>query len=275
MVAPITTSPPEPGLAIDRALKRYSVSAMKEYLSCSLKFYFARILKLPKPTPASFQVGKAVHKGLQVYNLAVWRDEDSSEGTIIKKYHQAWLDLEKIDPPEYKNANHRKELLETGARVVRAYLNSEIAQVGGKPTGVEVKLESHDHPYDGPLVGIIDLVRKGNIVVDFKTAAATPSNLDMEAFLNESQLVCYQMLIEENTGEKVKGLELIYLIKTKTPKIIRHQLPPATQQQKDRFMAMFSEYVDGVYHEVFYPSPGMQCSYCPYVKQCKQWKGKQ
>jgi putative RecB family exonuclease len=73
----------------------------------------------------------------------------------------------------------------------------------------------------------VDLVRPGNIPVDFKTCAATP-NVELEAFNHELQLTAYQLLIEEATGEPVEGRELVFLVKTAKPKIIVHRIPPAS-----------------------------------------------
>ena len=59
--------------------------------------------------------------------------------------------------------------------------------------------------------------------VDFKTCASTP-DLELEAFNHEIQLTLYQLLIESATGERVDGRELVFLVKTKTPKVIVNRL---------------------------------------------------
>jgi putative RecB family exonuclease len=140
------------------------------------------------------------------------------------------------------------------------------------PLGVEVKLEEDFPELPSPLLGYIDLVRPGNIPVDFKTCAATP-NVELEAFNHELQLTAYQLLIEEATGERVEGRELVFITKTKIPKVITLRLPPATEQDKARFWSIAQAAVDGIYHERFVPQPGMACSWCSFRKECKAWTG--
>jgi len=67
--------------------------------------------------------------------------------------------------------------------------------------------------------------------VDFKSAAARPDP-DHAAFDHEIQLVSYQMLLEA-IGETPPSLDLVFLVKTKTPQVIRVQsatgrYPPQT-----------------------------------------------
>jgi hypothetical protein len=43
------------------------------------------------------------------------------------------------------------------------------------------------------------LEKQGNVPVDYKTCASTP-NLTLESFAHQTQLLLYQILLEENTG---------------------------------------------------------------------------
>ena len=67
----------------DSTLPDYiSPSAAKSYLSCSLRFYFERVLQITKPTSASLHLGKAIHAALQSFHLARWRGGDDSPEAI-------------------------------------------------------------------------------------------------------------------------------------------------------------------------------------------------
>ncbi|WP_158279894.1 PD-(D/E)XK nuclease family protein [Coraliomargarita sinensis] len=72
-------------------------------------------------------------------------------------------------------------------------------------------------------------------------------------------------------GERVEGRELVFLTKTETPKVIIHRLMPATVREKQRALDMSMAAVDGIYHERFYPQPGMHCSWCSYRAECSLW----
>lgn len=255
----------------DGTLTHISASSLKLYLGCSLKFYFKKILKLEEPTSPAFHLGKAVHAGLQAFHLGRWHGKSHDEVTVLEAYNKAFVEQEQSDPVEYKSGE-REKLLEKGENMLKAYLESDHAKMPDIPLGVEVKLEEEFAELPSPLLGYVDLVRAGNVPCDFKTCAATP-NVELEAFNHELQLTGYQLLIEEATGEKVEGRELVFLVKTKVPKIIVHRLPPATEADKARFWSVAQEAINGIYHERFYPQPGMACSWCSFRKECSQWTG--
>ncbi|WPJ94379.1 PD-(D/E)XK nuclease family protein [Coraliomargarita algicola] len=255
----------------DGALHHISASSLKLYLGCSLKYYFKKILKLEEPTSPAFQLGKAVHAGLQAFHLGRWHGKSHDEQTVLKAYHRAFLEQEATDPVQYKSGE-REKFLEKGELILKAYLDSDHAKMEDIPLGVEVKLEEEFAELPSPLLGYVDLVRPGNIPVDFKTYAATP-NVELEAFQHELQLTAYQLLIEEATGEAVEGRELVFLVKTAKPKIIVHRIPPATEAAKARFWLVAQAAIDGIYHERFYPQPGMACSWCSFRQECKAWTG--
>jgi len=265
-----TAQPPKPFV-----LAHVSPTAMKTYFSCSLRFYFEKVQQLPKPVSPSLHLGKAVHAGLRAYHLARWRDGDVSEPAVLAAYQAAFMDMEAGEGPvEWSEPTERSEALATGERVIRAYLASGHARSEGKPMGVEVALIDSIPGLDLPLTGVIDLVSPGHVPVDFKTAASTPGNLDLEAFLHEAQLTAYQFLLEAATGENVTGLELVFLIKTKTPKVLTHREPPADDVRKERFIALANAYIAGVRAERFHPQPGMHCAWCSFRSECRAWKGR-
>ena len=253
-------------------LDHVSASSLKLYLTCSLKYRFKKVLGLEEPTGPSLHLGKAVHAGLQAFHLGRWRGQSHDLQTVLQAYEHAFLDPEEIESIPFKDEKDRDKCFEQGKNLVNAYLESDHASMSEIPRGVEVRLESEFKQIPYPLLGYVDLVREGNIPVDFKTCAATP-NLDLEAFQHELQLTAYQLLIEEATGEKVEGRELVFLVKTKTPKIVVHRLSPATESDKDRFWSMVGAALDGIHHVRFYPQPGMHCSWCHFRKECAAWKG--
>lgn len=255
----------------DGCLSHISASSLKLYLGCSLKYYFKKVLKLPEPTSPSLHLGKAVHAGLQAFHVARWREEDHDPETVLKAYHAALAEQEATDPVAFKTGE-REKLTQSGENLLRAYLETDHAKSAVKPVGVEVQLEEDFPELPSPLLGYVDLVRPGNVPVDFKTCASTP-NVELESFMHGLQLTAYQLLIEEATGESVEARELVFLVKTKTPKIIVYRMPPADEAEKQRFFSIAQAAIDGIYHERFYPQPGMQCSWCAFRSECSQWRG--
>ncbi|WP_269522612.1 RecB family exonuclease [Coraliomargarita parva] len=254
----------------DGCLDHISASSLKLYLGCSLKYYFKKVLKLPEPTSPSLHLGKAVHAGLQAFHLGRWRGESHDLQTVLEAYETALAEQEESDPVDFDDEADREKLLHTGKSLLNAYLQSDHAMMKDIPLGVEVKLEEDFAELPSPLMGYVDLVRQGHVPTDFKTVASTP-DVELEAFQHELQLTAYQLLIEEATGEKVEARELVFLVKTKTPKVIVHRIPPATEQDKERFFSIAQAAVDGIYHERFHPQPGMQCAWCHYRALCSKW----
>lgn len=245
-----------------------SASRLKSFLTCRLKFYYEKVLGLRSPASPALQIGKAVHAGLQHFNLARWRGGDTSPEGTQQAYAKAYGELEAQDPVEYGDKD-RQECVAVGSRVLDAYLGSDLANDPRRILGVEAYLRREDG-LPLPLVGVLDLVVENNAPIDFKTVAATPV-LEDEAWQNEAQMVAYHLLLQDATGEEPGPGELVYLAKLKVPKVIRQVLPPVTQTQIDRFKALVDVYVDGVSREDYHPSPGMQCRWCSFRSQCAAW----
>ena len=97
------------------------------------------------------------------------------------------------------------------------------------PEAVEVPMETDLSKYGLPtLIGVLDLVRAGGRIVDFKSTGKTPDPEDA-AHQNETQMSCYSVLYREATGHRESGRELHHLVKTKTPKLVITELGPMTK----------------------------------------------
>ncbi|MBK1835776.1 PD-(D/E)XK nuclease family protein, partial [Roseibacillus ishigakijimensis] len=105
-----------------------------------------------------------------------------------------------------------------------------------------------------PLTGAMDLVEQDFTPIDFKSAASKP-NPESAMLDHEIQLVSYQLLLEA-IGETPSKLDLIFLVKTKTPQVIRISSPPADEHRKRRVTALLEIAVTGIANERFHPQPG-------------------
>ena len=246
-----------------------SPTAAKSYLSCSLRFWFERVACIRKPTTPALHLGKAVHAALQAFHLARWRGGDDSVKAVADAYEAAFLRLERDESPvNFEDAAEREKCRQDGLRVVAAYLDSPEA-MKEKPRAVEVLLKEVIPGLSVPLTGAMDLVEGDFTPVDFKSAAARPDP-NNAAFDHELQLVSYQLLLEA-IGETPPSLDLVFLVKTKTPQIIRVQSPPADVHRKQRVTALLETAVEGIANSHHHPQPGMHCSWCQYRNECKAW----
>ena len=252
-------------------LEYVSASRLKSFLACRLKFYFEKVLALPRPLAPNLHLGRAVHAALQHYNLARWRGGDTSDKAVLAAFAEAFAHPERGEKVRWDTPADADEAKAKGAAVLSLFLLQQPADAP-QPMGVEVDVQA-DLPHLAlPLLGVIDLVKSDRTTVDYKTVGATPDLAD-EAWQHEIQLTMYALLIEDATGEPSPGSELVFLVKTKTPKVLVHRSGPPTDTQRDRFARLVEFYANGVANEQYYPSPGMQCSWCAFRSECARWKG--
>ena len=271
MISQAQTAPATPPTRGD-PLAYLSASRLKSYLSCPLKFYFEKVALIRKPTSAAAHLGKSVHAGLAAYHLALWRGGDPSATAITGKFATEFNKFEQEQPVRWDDAVERTEAIESGAKLLQAYIADNEVRAPAKPLGVEVALEAEIDGIPIPLVGVADLVREGNKLTDFKTTGVTP-NPFLEAWQHELQVTAYDLLIEASTDRGVSEAELVFLVKTKTPKIVRQVLPAPDETQRERFKALARTYVEGVSERKYHPCPGQHCAWCSFRDECRQWSG--
>ncbi len=263
-------APPAADPASRMPPRHISPSAAKSYLSCSLRFWFERVACIRKPTTPALHLGKTVHAALQAFHLARWRGGDDSPEAVAAAYEDAFQRLEREEGPvRFGTEAAREKCRLDGLRVVAAYLDSPEA-MKDKPRAVEVFLREEIPGLSVPLTGAMDLVEGDLTPVDFKSAAAKPDPANA-AFEHEIQLVSYQLLMEAATGETPPSLDLVFLVKTKTPQVIRVKSPPADPHRKRRVTALLETAVEGIANDRHHPQPGMHCSWCQYRTECRAW----
>ncbi len=252
-------------------LEYLSASRLKTWQECRLKFFFHYVERIPTPTSPALFVGQIVHRVLQRWNLARWRGQPADADSLQPVFDHHW----KADQPADGIDWNGKEaaLREKAWQMLEFYFRSSPIPLAEKPEAVEVVVERdldlHGLP---PLRGVIDLVREGGVIVDFKTTARTPDPA-MTRHQHATQLGCYALLYREATGHPESGFELHHLVKTKEPKLVVTPLEPLDADQMRGLVRSMESYVLGVEAGDYVPSPGMQCAWCDYFAQCRAWKG--
>jgi hypothetical protein len=271
MTTSTLATPQKPTEALADPLEYISASRLKCFQTCRLQFYFRYVKRIPTSTSPALFVGRIVHSVLQQWNMRRWRGEEADTKALWPYFSEHWHQDQPEEGIDWKDKETEQKAKAWG--MLEYYLKHTPIPLDEKPQAVEVMVE-RDFYAAGlpPLKGIIDLVRDGGKIVDFKTAARTPTSLQAE-HLNEVQLSCYAVLYREATGQKESGVELHHLIKTKEPKLVITPLAPMSADQGRRLMAIMESYVRSVGAEDFIPSPGQHCSWCDYLPQCRKWNG--
>jgi len=243
------TVAPTPG-----PLDYLSASRLNCWQQCRLKFWFRYVQRIEsKPSPALL-VGQAVHRVLQAWNQARWQGETPTAESLRDPFTTGWSILNEEYAIPWKTMDEEDEFRDQAWSLFETYLAATPIPNDEKPEGVEVSVECE---FDGlpPLLGVIDLVRAGGRIVDFKTSARTPSERQA-VHQHETQLACYAVLYREATGTSEAALELHHLVKLKTPKIVVTVLDPMTESQEARLRQLMDRCVQGVLAGDFVPSPG-------------------
>jgi hypothetical protein len=268
MIAAVENEVGQEPAAVEKLKKTVSASRLNCWLQCRLKFYFRYVLKLTKPKTAALHYGSVVHLVLQQWNLARWRKQAFEIEKMKQVFDQGWADQNEInwdgEEPEQKSS---------AWNVLEKYFTDTPIKSNEMPEAVEVPVEADLSKHGLPiLIGVLDLVRSGGRIVDFKTTGKTPDN-DMALHQNGLQLDCYSVLYREATGKREGGRELHHLVKTKTPKVIITTTEPMLEYQQNRLFRLMENYVEGLERGDFVPAVGMQCVGCEFQYECRQWNG--
>jgi len=260
------------GRTIEELTATVSASRIGCWQQCRLKFYFRYVLSIPKRATPAFHIGKVVHTILQAWNMARWRGQAFNSELFKTLFENEWKERQarsaiQWDGEEDEQRTNSWTLLQT-------YFAQTPIGANERPEAVEVPVEA-DLPGGLPkLVGIIDLVRAGGRIVDFKTTAKTP-DAEMVGHIHETQLSSYATLYRDATGKRESAIELHHLVKLKTPKLVVTPLGPMTDTQQVRLFRSVESYLEGLARRDFVPSPGLHCSSCEYFNDCRCRNGKE
>jgi putative RecB family exonuclease len=254
---------------IEQLKKTVSASRLNCWLQCRLKFFFRYVLKITKPKTAALHFGSVVHLVLQHWNLSRWRRQAFEIAKLKQLFEAGWLD----QGSKINWAGEEPEQKTSAWAVLEKYFTDTPIKANEMPEAVEVPVEADLSQHGLPvLIGVLDLVRFGGRIVDFKSAGKTPDK-DMALHQNGVQLDCYSVLYREATGRREAGRELHHLIKTKTPKLVITEAGPMLAYQQNRLFRLMENYVAGLDRGDFVPAPGFGCMGCEFFKECRKWDG--
>ena len=265
--SPITVPEVRPSDPTSGPLDYISASRLRCYQTCRRQFYYRYIERIPTIVSPALHVGKTVHHVLQKWNLRRWRGEPCDADDLRGCFQDYWIQKQPNEGIDWGNKEEAEK--DKAWAMLEHYLAHTPIPKEERPDAVEVVVE-RDLMASGlpPIKGVIDLVRSNGIIVDFKTTARTPDP-STAPHLNSLQMGIYALLYREATSKTEKGIELHFLVKTKTPKLVVLPLDPLTPERTRGLMRQIESYVSGVSDEDFVPSPGQHCSWCDYLDRCK------
>ena len=253
---------------IEELLETVSASRLGLWLSCRLKFFFRYVAQIKKPPTPSMHCGSSVHAVLQAWNMSRWRREPFVTERFKGVFGEQWKALQAGTRINWDGEEEAER--SSSWRALEHYFTETPIKADERPEAMEVAvsadLSSHGLP---TLIGVIDLVRSGGRVVDFKLVGKSP-DAELVVHTTEVQLTAYSILYRDGTGREEGGLELHHLVRTKAPKLIVTSLRPAPQRQHDRLYRQMESYQEGVARQDFVPSPGFACAGCEFFNECRR-----
>ena len=252
---------------LDALKESISASRLSCWSKCRLQFFFRYVLKLQKPPTAALHLGSVVHLVLQAWNMARWKRQPFNVEVYRSVFDTGWNE----QPVQIDWDGEEEGQRNTAWNMLERYFIETPIKSNELPEAVEVPVEADLSRHGLPtLRGVLDLVRAGGKIVDFKTSARTPNAEDAK-HQNEIQLSGYSILYREATGKRESGRELHHLVKLKTPKIIITAVEPMTDREQTRLFKQMESYLSGLERQDFVPSAGMHCLSCEFFNECRQW----
>lgn len=245
-----------------------SASRLMAWQQCRLKFWFRYVEELARPKPLALHLGQVIHATLEEWNRWRWQnlvtDMEKLQGFLHQNWQQGLGEIRIGD----EEADVQRDL---GWSLVDQYIRASTIPFDEKPEAVEVAVESDLSAHGLPILrGVIDLVRPGGRIVDFKTTSRSPKD-NLAAQMYQTQTSTYAVLYRDSTGSRESSIELHHLIKAKSPTIRVVPVAPVEQKQIDRLFRVVESYLEGLLREDIIPSPGFQCASCEFFAECRRW----
>jgi hypothetical protein len=253
-------------------LRYLSASRLKCWQSCRRQFYYRYVERLVVPTAPALFIGRQIHEVLRLWNWGKWKNEPLPPEQLRAALTESWeRDAAKEFIP-WKNPDDEATAQAQAWAMLETYFAECPVAPEERPEGVEVQVECSLGAGLPPLYGIIDLVRPPGRIIDYKSAARSPSE-GLAEHQHATQLACYALLYRSATGERETGFELHHLIKTKVPKVIISTYGPMSAAMESELFFLIDDYLEGIAREAWVPSPGQHCAWCDHLALCRKRSG--
>jgi putative RecB family exonuclease len=247
-----------------------SASQLQCYIDCSLKYKFNYIDKLPKPfRPSGLVLGSAIHAAIEWLHNQWSAHKEVSLEKVWDIFEADWY-AQSLEPILFKDGEIADDVLNTGRNLLSIYF-SQAPQNSVIHTEFSFKLPivnlKTDETLKVPLVGFIDKIEEGDVVVDLKTWSRMISQDDLDGNLQLSAYAyAYWVMHRKNPL-----LRLDVLLKTKTPRF--EQIETVRDEASHvAFFNLCKEVLNGIKKEVFFPNPSWKCRDCEYRDICWFWE---
>ena len=240
--------------------KHLSVTQIKMFLQCPLKYYFRYREGIVVKPNSSLTMGRCFHKTVEEF----YKRRMKGESIDIKEAFSSFWAAESKET-DFKIDEIPGGLKDEGIRLIEKYIEEVAPTI--RPQEIEKEFELVFENVAYTLKGVIDLIEEDGTIVDHKCSKRSPNQKDID---RDIQLSAYQIGYRSLYGRDPKGLRYDYVVRNKTPKTLQM---PTERNQKDleRFLKLLGYVSKAIEQDIYYPNEGMLCGMCGYKEFCQKW----
>jgi RecB family exonuclease len=252
-----------------------SLSAVRTYQECPLKYFFRYVAGLPEETvSASLVFGAAIHQAIEHHFRELLAGNAVPDlPALLEAYQASWAERE-LELVRFGKEETRASLDALAERMLGAFRNSTLAHPQGTILAVEEELRGAVIPGLPDLLGRVDLIvetPEAVVVSDWKTSRSKWSASQVEE--SAEQLLLYTELARDFAPGKPLRIEFSVLTKTKEVSVDRHGLA-VDHARVDRTKRVIARIWNAIAGQHFYPAPSITgCGGCPFRQPCRDWRG--
>lgn len=237
----------------------FSVSKIKEYMDCPLRFKYNHILNIPTPSKTYFQIGTGVHSVYEQLSKLNMQGKPIDLNLAYKMLDDSWDCTAFLsDTQEQQEHGKMKKMLEFWLNLEKTCKNETI----------EVE-ERFDLTLDGAQFGgFIDRLDKNSdgeyIVIDYKTGTTTTSKKKLK---EDVQIALYCLAVKEKYGKLPTQAGHLYV----NPDVEELRLVDISEKDVEAVTERIKKAVADIMKEEFEVKEEPNCYFCDYKGICEWW----
>ncbi|MCH7788280.1 MAG: PD-(D/E)XK nuclease family protein [Acidobacteria bacterium] len=241
-----------------------SPSSAGVFSQCARRWKFRYVDKLPDPPGVPALVGTFAHRVLEL--LMDHEDSDRTVQRARELAREVWVEIESDE--DFANL----ALTDEGAKAFRwqSWLAIEGLWTIEDPTKVNVCATEQridttigDVPFRG-IVDRLDSTQQGLVVSDYKSGRAPSPRFRADRL---TQVILYAAAIEASRGVRPVRARLLYLAqKVVDVEVTDKRVDDAVNELE----TIWSDLNNALTDEVFEPTTGPLCAWCPYAQRCPE-----
>jgi putative RecB family exonuclease len=253
-----------------------SASSIQLYLTCSLKYRFQYVDRLPRLAVSGNQAfGTSIHAALNWLHKERKAGRNPSLAEVLQVFAADWYAQTATEGREkirFDDSSDGALLGHKGKELLTQYYHLPARPVRDSELRFTLPLVSpvSGEVLDVSLRGVIDLVEEDDVIVEFKAPQKAPPLTELP---DNVQVTTYAYAYDKLFGRPPREIRKVSLVRTKNPRIDT-QITGRDQHDFERLFHLGRELIKAAQAGVFIPSRGCWlCNDCEYREDCDEWTG--